>query len=203
MEWTNLADEKALEKTVESLKKRGFEVQVAEGRDDAKAKALALIPGGSEVMEMTSITLSDTGIAKALAQGGEYVSLRKKQLEITDEKERAKFRKLHLAPQYAIGSVHAITQDGQILVASGTGSQIPAYVFGADSVIFVVGTQKIVSNFDDAMRRIYEHSLPLESERINRLYNTTSGSSVSKILIIEKERQGRIKIILVKEKLGF
>ena len=203
MDWTKLADDNTIEKTAEALNKNGFETIIVETKEEAKNKALELIPKGSEVMEMTSMTLQDTGILKAIEESGEYNSLRKKQLAINDEKERREFRKHNLGPQYAIGSVHAITQDGKALIASGSGSQLPAYAFGADNVIWVVSTQKIVKNLDDGIKRIYEHSLPLESERINKLYNMTSGSSVSKILIYNKERAGRIKIILVKEKLGF
>ena len=95
-----------------------------------------------------------------------------------------------------------MTEDGKILVASKTGSQMAAYVYGASHVIFVAGAQKIVKDLDEGIRRIYEHSLPLEEKRAMKAYDV--GSEVNKMLIINKEIQkGRIKMILVNEVLGF
>jgi hypothetical protein len=78
---------------------------------------------------------------------------------------------------------------------------LPVYSFGATNLIWVVGTQKIVKNLDDAFKRIREHTLPLEIERMKKAYNM--GSNINKILIFENERPGRIKLIFVKEILGF
>ena len=105
------------------------------------------------------------------------------------------------SPEYVIGSVHAITHQGQVLIASGSGSQLAGYAFGASHVIWVVGAQKIVSNLDEGFRRIWEYSYPLENERMQALYGT--GSFPAKILSIEMDMPGRISILLVKEVLGF
>lgn len=106
------------------------------------------------------------------------------------------------APEWVIGSVHAVTEDGAVFVASNSGSQLGAYAYGAQKVIWVIGTQKIVKNRDEAFRRLSEYSLPLEDERAQKAYGVHSG--VSKILMVNKETQpGRITAILVKEKLGF
>ncbi len=202
MDWTQLADDATIGKTVNALKERGFEVIMVHNGAEAKAKALELVPKNAQVMDMTSITLRETGIAKEIQEGGEYDSVRKKIMAMTDEKERNAFRKNVLSPEYAIGSVQAITEDGQVVMASATGSQLPAYIYGAAHVIWVVSTQKIVKNLDEALKRVYEQALPLESERVKKEYGM-SHSSVNKVLIYERERPGRVKIILVKEKLGF
>ena len=103
-----------------------------------------------------------------------------------------------------MGSAQSVTETGQLVFASNTGSQLPAYAYGANHVIWVVGTQKIVPDLDTAMKRIYEYILPKESERANKAYNITSGSFVSKLLIINKEiKLGRAIVILVNEVLGF
>ena len=113
-------------------------------------------------------------------------------------------RELGAAPEWTIGSVHALTTDGKLIIASNTGSQLPAYAYGAAHVIFVVSAQKIAKDLDEGMKRLYEHVLPLESERANKAYNITSGSFISKLLIINREIQpGRITVIIVNEKLGF
>ena len=201
MEWNKLATEEVLQKTIKALEARGFEVIVAENKEDAKKKALALIPEGSEVMHVTSRTLLEAGIAQALDEG-KYVSLRKMIMAVTNDAERLQLRKKSTSPEYGIGSVHAVTEDGQVVIASASGSQLPVYAYGATNVIWVVSTMKIVKNLDMAFRRINEYILPLESERVRKEYKMP-GSSVNKILIMEKERPGRIKLIFVKEKLGF
>ena len=112
-------------------------------------------------------------------------------------------KKTGAAPEYCIGSVHAVTQDGKVFIASNTGSQLPSYAYGSANVIWVVGTQKIVKDFDEANERIYKYTLPLESERARKAYGVP-GSAVNKMLIVNKEvAPGRITIIFVNEKLGF
>jgi hypothetical protein len=97
--------------------------------------------------------------------------------------------------------VHAVTQDGKVLVASNTGSQLSSYANAAAHVIWVVGTQKIVRDLDDGLRRIYEHSLPLENERAKKAYGMES--AVNKILIVNRDTPGRISMVLVKQAVGF
>ena len=112
-------------------------------------------------------------------------------------------QQLGAAPDWAVGSVHALTQEGEALIASATGSQLPAYAYGASHVIWVVGTQKIVGNLEEGMRRIHEYTLPLESERARKAYGVP-GSAVNKMLIVRGEvNKERITVIMVREKLGF
>ncbi len=118
-------------------------------------------------------------------------------------KQGKEMQMLGAAPEYAVGSVHAVTEDGKVLIASATGSQLPAYVYGSKKVIWVVGTQKIVKNTDDGIKRIYEHTLPLESERAKKAYGV-SGSFVAKLLLINKEfEKDRIHLIFVNESIGY
>jgi len=78
-------------------------------------------------------------------------------------------------PDYALGSVHAITRDGTLVIASASGSQLASYAWGAANVIFVVGAQKLVPTLAAAHERIYQHSLPLEDARAGRLRAAQSG----------------------------
>jgi len=199
--WDELADEKAIATTVEALKANGFEAYVVENRELAKQKVLELIPSGAEVMNMTSMTLESINVVKLITESGRFNSVRNRLAEMSDAKAMEK-RRLGAAQEWAIGSVHAVTQDGHLLVASRTGSQLPAYAYGAAHVVWVVGAQKIVKNADEAMKRIHEHTFPLEDQRARKAYGV--GSGVNKILIINKEIQPkRAMVILVKEKLGF
>lgn len=201
MEWDKLCDDATLERVVTALKGRGIDTFVVGGRDEARLKVLSLIPEGSEVIEGSSTTMNEIGATKEIEESGRYVAVKMKFKEITDPVKRAEARRDATASDYGTGSVHAITEDGQMFVASATGSQIGFYSYGARKVVLVAGTQKIVKDMSSALNRIYEYVLPLENARADKAYNGTS--SVNKLLIINKEMPGRISLVLVKEKLGF
>src|SRR5258708_946511 len=200
--WTELPDQKIIEKTIESLKANGIDAFSVENGKEAKEKALELITQWAEIMTMTSVTLDSIGLPKEINESGKYDSVRNKLNSLDRKTQGREMQKLGAAPEWVVGSVHGITQDGKVLVASNTGSQLPAYVYGSDHVVWVVGAQKIVKDLDEAWKRLYEHTLPLESERLKKIYNVPS--FVSKVLIVQKEiKPGRITMIIVKEVLGF
>ncbi|MBI2074202.1 MAG: LUD domain-containing protein [Candidatus Levybacteria bacterium] len=203
-QWDNLANDQIIKKTAQALSANGIETFIVENGVKAKEKALELIPQSSEILTMTSVTLDTIGLSEEInKKDGKYKPVRDKLYSMDAKTQGQEMKRLGSSPAYAIGSVHAVTEEGQILVASATGSQLPAYSYGSTGVLWVVGGQKIVKNVQDGIKRIYEHVLPLESERARKAYGVP-GSSVNKILIINKEFQpGRIKLILVKEKLGF
>ncbi|MDE1767772.1 MAG: lactate utilization protein [Candidatus Micrarchaeota archaeon] len=202
MSWTEIADNKTIERAAKALSERGFETVIVDSKDEAKKKVLEFIPEGSEVFEASSATLNEIGVTDEIQNSGRYKSAKKELMSINDEKLRGKKRKTMIASEYTVGSAQAITEDGTVVVASASGSQIGAYVYGAEKLILVVGAQKVVKNLDEAIKRIYEYALPLESERVKKVYNMPR-SSVNKIFIFEREMPGRVKIVIVKEKLGF
>ncbi len=203
-DWTGLASGESIQRTITSLKANGINAIVVENAQEAKKKVFEIIPQNAEVMTMSSVTLETIGIDKEINGSGKYNSVKNKLYKLDRKTQGLEMQKLGAAPEYAVGSVHAVTEDGKILIASNTGSQLPAYVYASAHVLWVVGTQKIVENTDEGMKRIYEYILPLESQRINKVFNVASGSFVSKILIINKElKPDRLTIIFVKEKLGF
>lgn len=161
-----------------------------------------MLPEGAEVYTSLSRTLETLGLSEEINASSRYVPLRPQADRMDREARKSREgRKFLASPEYVIGSVHAVTQQGQVLIASGSGSQLASYVYGASHVIWVVGAQKIVRDRDEGFRRIWEYSYPLESERMHALYGT--GSAVTKILLFERELPGRISILLVKEALGF
>ncbi len=201
--WAQLPPKEVIDKTILALKKNNIEAVFAKDREDARKQVIALLRKGAEVFTMTSVTLDSLGISEEINKSDDYNSIRKKLESMDRKKQEREMQRLGAAPEFALGSIHAVTEEGEILIASNTGSQLSAYAYGASKVIFVVGTQKIVSARDDAFKRIYEHSLPLESERAKKAYGV-SGSAVNKILLISKEgTPGRIVVIFVPEVLGY
>ncbi len=202
MTWDILADDAVIEKTKKALEANGIKVIIAENGQEAKEKALSLIKKGATVMTATSTTAQQIGLDSAIDESANFESLRKKIMALPQSKQRTQARRINSAPDYVVGSVHAVTQDGKVIIASNSGSQLAPYVFSASHVIWVVGGQKIVKNLDEAMKRIDEHAFKLEDERMMQAYGMHS--AVRKLLIVNSEvMPERITMILIKEKLGF
>lgn len=205
MDFSKIVSRDRIEKAAAALKANGnFDVVVAENGADSKNKVLALIPAGAEVMTMTSVTLDTIGLTREINESGNFESVKNKLSKMDPATEKPAMRGIGSAPEWAVGSAHAVTETGEVLIASNTGSQLPAYVYGAEKVVWVIGAQKIVADREEGLRRIYEYVLPLEGERANKAYNITTGSAVNKLLVVNKENiAGRITIVLVNEALGY
>jgi hypothetical protein len=199
--FTALPDEETLAETVAALEERGFATQVAGDLDAAREAVLARIPHGSAVMTYPSVTLQETGIAGAIAEGEPYNSAVTRLGALDRATQLDQIKTIYLQPDFALGSVHAVTRDGTLVVASALGSQLASYAWGATSVIFVVGAQKLVADIDTARERIYEHCLKLEDVRALEAYGQRS--RVGKILEIHQDDPGRIHVVLIREAVGF
>lgn len=201
-QYDSIKDDATIEKTKAALEANGFTVLVVDNKDAAKEAALRLIPKGAEVMTMTSKTLEALDLTTVLNESGDYDAVRPKlNAWYGDPSKKREARKLGTAPDYAIGSIHAVTEDGHALIASATGSQLPAYVYGAGSVIWIVGAHKIVADLTEADDRLRNYVFPLEDARAQEAYG--SGSSINYEVHYNKDSAGRVTVILVKEALGF
>lgn len=203
MKWDTLPNKKIIDKTIAALTVNGMDaIFIADGKA-AKAKVLSLLPKGAEVMTMTSVTLDTIGLTQEITQSSDYDAVKNKLMKMDRKAQSLDMQKLGSAPEWTIGSVHALTQDGHAVIASNTGSQLPAYAYGSPHVIWVVGAQKIVKDIQAGMDRIDTHTLPLESERVKEAYGMPH-SEVKKLLIIKKEATPeRITVLIVNEVLGF
>jgi hypothetical protein len=200
--FTTLPDEETLAASVVALEEHGFSVEVVDDLDAARVAVLARIPDGSSVMTNTSVTLEETGIADSInAGGGPYESARTKMMALDYATQLQEMKAVAGQPDYALGSVHAVTRDGALFIASASGSQLASYVWGAANVIFVVGAQKVVPTVEAARERIYEYSLQLEDARAYAAYG--QNSFVGKILEIHQELPGRIHVVLIRQAVGF
>jgi acyl-CoA hydrolase len=199
--FTTLPDEQALQATVTALEEHGFSVEVVDDLDAAREAVLARIPRGASVMTNTSATLAETGIADAINDGGAYDSARNNMLALDFATQAQQMKAIGGQPDYALGSVHAITRDGTLVIASASGSQLASYAWGAANVIFVAGAHKLVPTLEAAHQRIYQHSLKLEDARAIAAYG--QHSFVGKVMEIHQELPGRIHIVLIRQQVGF
>jgi hypothetical protein len=196
-----------LQKTIEAVRARGITVTLVDSKESALAHLQALIPAGASVMTGASITLQQTGFEALLMSGNHpwrYIKA-----EILSEKDPAKalaLRKQASLADYYLGSVHAIAETGEILIASATGSQLAAYAYSSANTVWVAGAQKITPNLETAFQRVREYVLPLEDQHMKQLYGEQARSFIGKLLLFENEApylHRSVNLLLVNEVLGF
>lgn len=200
-----LANTEAVNKTISGLAERGMEGIMVNSRAEALEKIKSLIPAGASVMNGSSRTLEEIGFIDYLKSGTHgWKNLHEEILAETDKEKQSVLRKQAVLSDFYLGSIHAIAETGEFVIASNSGSQLPHIVFTSPNLIFVVGMQKLVSNLDEALARVREYVLPLEDQRMKDA--GMGGSAISKLLIFEREPSfmGRkVHVIFVNEKLGF
>src|SRR5258706_15791793 len=148
-EFAKLANDKQIARTAKALEANGIHTLIAENGEEAKRLFFELVPDEAEVFLGASVTLETLGIQSEIDKSGRFDSLRPKMFAMNRETQGREIRKLVGAPDYAAGSVHAVTEDGHVLIASNTGSQLSPYASSAGKVIWVVGAQKIVKDLNE------------------------------------------------------
>ena len=197
-----VADDASVKRATAALEANGIKVLRAVSAGEARLIVLDLIPEGAQVHHGASQSLEVSGIIEAVEKSGRYELLRPR-LRSMDRKTQAdEIRRLGAAPDVMLGSVHAVTETGSLIAASMGGSQLGPYATGAGRVILVVGTQKIVPDVDEGLRRVNDYAFLLEDARAQLEYGIHS--AVNKVLIINREVvPGRITVVFVDEVLGF
>jgi L-lactate utilization protein LutC len=203
--YTEAPADAVIERTVQALRERAnIQAVVVDNRAQALEALLSRLPEGAEVAMGASRTLEEIGFLAYLSQNPtRYRNLRTLATSEPDAEKRAEIRRRTPIADYYLGSVHAVAETGEAVIASLSGSQLAGYVYAARNVIWVIGAQKIAPDLQAALRRVREHSLPLEDARMKQA-GSAQGSRIGKLLIVENEaRAGRISAILVREPLGF
>jgi len=195
------ASEAELEGLAEKLRERNFEVVIVRNGAEAKAEVLKRIPEGAVVHSGKSKTLEDAGLFQELMDNEAYDFVRRRTMKMDRNTQRDEMRKAGAAPDIMLGSAHAVTQAGQLVITSASGSQIGPIASGAGHLILVVGSQKIVPDLDAAFRRIQEYVFPYEDARLREQMGV--GTKITRTLILERDfMPGRTTILLVREPIG-
>ena len=196
------AEDARVTRTAAALEANGITVLRAPNSAEAKRIVLDLIPVGSQVHQGASQSLDAAGITDEIERSGRYEPTRPSVFSMDRATQADQIRRLSASPDIMLGSVHAVTETGSLVVASASGSQLGPYVSGAGKVILLVGTQKIVPDLEDALRRVDDYAFPLEDARAQAAYGIHSG--VNKVLIVNREwTPGRITVVFCDEALGF
>ena len=191
-----------LERAAAALTAHGFAVEILDDAAAARTRIKDLIPEGASVFTGASETLRLSGIDEDINTSGRYQALKPRLLAMDRVTEADEIRRLLASPDFIVGSVAALTETGSLVVASGSGSQLPGYAGGAAHAIWVVGAQKVVPDLSAALRRVEEHALPLESARTQEAYGWPS--AINRLLILNAEfHPGRGTVLLLREAIGF
>jgi hypothetical protein len=196
------ASAEQIERTARAVAAHGFAVQVLDDAPAARAEVARLLPSGAAVFTSASETLRLSGIENDVNHSGRYRAV-KPYIGALDRATQAdEIRRVTATPDVVIGSVSAVTEDGTLVAASASGSQLPAYAGGAGQVIWLVGAQKIVPDLQTALRRIERYAYPLEDARARVAYGRAS--AINKLLIVNAEPfPGRTMVLLLREAIGF
>jgi LUD domain len=201
-EFAGLASDRRIDAAAAALEHNRITSIVVDSGEQARDAVRSLLPIGAEVFNNTSRTLEAIGVAEDIERSGLYQPLRPRLYQMDREMQAREMRQLAVAPDFVVGSVHAVTEEGSVLIASASGSQLGPLVSGAGHVILVIGGQKIVADVPTGLRRIREYCFPLEDRRAREAYGVPSG--VNNILIINRAMApNRISAILVRQSLGF
>jgi LUD domain len=191
-----------LERAAAALREHGFTVEVLDDAAAARARVNDLIPPGASVFTGASETLRLSGIEEDINASGRYDSVKARGAGLDRATQLAEIWRLMSTPDVTVGSVHAVTETGSLVIASASGSQLPGYAGGAMRAIWIVGAQKVVPDLPAALRRVEDHCLPLESERAMKVYG--GPSAVNRLLILNAELYpGRGTVLLLREAIGF
>jgi hypothetical protein len=200
VEFVKPASEATLEALAERLRARNFEVVILDDGAAARAEVLARVPEGSQVHTGKSKTLEDIGIFEEFMENEKYDFIRRRTLKMDRKTQLDEMRKAGAAPDIMVNSAHAVTEAGQIVMTSATGSQIGPIAYGAGKLILVIGSQKVVPDLNTALRRIEDYVIPYEEDRLNVAHGV---AKMNRTLILEGDyAPGRTTIILVRTPIG-
>jgi L-lactate utilization protein LutC len=207
MNYKTLPTPDRVQKTIDVIRARGVTVTLVETKEAALTQLQALIPAGASVMTGSSITLEQIGFESLLISGKHpWQNFKAKVIAEQDYAKKTALRKQATLVDYFLGSVNAIAETGEIVIASATGSQLSAYAYSSSNIIWVAGTHKITPTVETAIQRVRDYVLPLEDQHVKQFFGNEAKSFIGKLLILEREApylHRNINLILVNEVLGF
>lgn len=196
---------------VQKLNEKGFSAQIVERKEDVLAAVMDLIPKDDVVAWGGSVTLAQCGVIEKVRQERKVID-RDTAKSLAEKKEI--MRQALFCDTFLMGT-NAISMDGSLVNIDGTGNRVGALVFGPKQVIVVAGMNKVRENFDEALKRAWGEAAPMNMERfpekncgcsktgVCAKCNSTDSICNQFLWTRRCNPQGRIKIILVAEDLGY
>jgi hypothetical protein len=195
------ASEESIQRAAKALKAHNFSVEVLDTVAEARAYVNSILPKDQSILTASSETVRISGLDEDINRSGRFNAIRPQLEKMDRSTQRTEMRRLGASPDVVVGSVHAVTEDGRVVAASASGSQLGAYASGAGKVIWIVGSQKVVPDIDTAMRRVQLYAYPKEDIRAREKYGMPS--ALLKVLTMNGDWPGRVTLVLVRETIGY
>ena len=195
-------------KVIGGLKSRNMEGFYAKDRDEALKIALELIPGKSSVGMGGAMSAHEIGLVEAL-RNGDYDFIDRDRYE---DKREAMIRTYDA--DFFISGANAMTEDGVLINIDGNSNRVSAIAQGPKKVLFIVGMNKVCPDVDSGMKRARNVAAPINAQRFGlstpcaktgSCMDCKSPDTICCQFLITRysKHEGRIKVILVNEELGF
>jgi L-lactate utilization protein LutB len=205
MNYETVQDPVLVEKAVGNLSAHNFKPHVVNTKEEALEFIKKTIPAGASVMNGSSVTLHEIGFIDYLKSGNhEWNNIHEAIVNETDPEKQVLLRHQALNAEFYLGSVHALSATGELVIASNSGSQLPHLVFTSPNIILIVGANKITETLDGAIKRLHEYVIPKEDVRAQAAYGWPT--YLAKTLIMHGENPGmgrNVHVVIVNETLGY
>lgn len=195
------ASEESIQRAASALREHNFSVEVFDTLAQARAYVISVLPKDQSILTASSETVRTSGLDEDINRSGKFNAVRPQLEKLDRNTQRAEMRKLSASPDVIVGSVHAVTEDGRMVAASASGSQLAPYASSAGKAIFMVGSQKVVPDIDAAMRRVQYYSYPKEDIRAREKYGRPT--ALLKVLTLSGDWPGRSTVVIVREPAGY
>jgi len=198
-----------VQNTIKNLEKNGFEVIVVNSKDEAFELAKSYVKDGLKIGMGGSTTVAQTGILDYVTKK-ENITLFNQYEAGIDMAENLRRRREGILSDLYITGCNAITKNGELVNADGSGNRVAAQIFGPKKVLLLVGTNKIVENIEEGFNRIKNVAAKKNIDRMNSKaiemgkepkYNDDNIGN--KFTYINGDEKGRTTIILINEELGY
>src|SRR6202035_5003115 len=120
-EFSPLAPKEQIRAVAGALERNGITCTVVDSAEEARKAVRSILPVGAEVYNNTSGTLEVIGVAEDIERSGQYQPLRPRLYQMDREMQGREMRQLSASPDWVVGSAHALTEEGSLLIASASG----------------------------------------------------------------------------------
>lgn len=197
-----------INRTIDNLRLNNMDGYFVNSREQLFELLDKLIPLGSTVGHGGSVTLDEVGVTDWL---------RKREVTFLDRAKAADpsecMRQSMVADVYMC-STNAITEAGELYNVDGRGNRVSAMIYGPKSVIVIAGINKLVANLEQAVSRVECTAAPLNAARLSmntpcaatgRCGHCHSADRIccNYVVMAQQREKGRIKVIVLDEKLGY
>ena len=198
-----------MEKLINSFKNCGYDAHFVKTKEEALELSKTYIKSGMSVGLGGSVSVQEIGLLDYLLNKKDITLFNQYEDGISMD-ENIHRRRQGLVSDIFVTSTNAITKDGKLVNADGSGNRVAAFSYGPKNVLVIVGVNKIVEDVEAGFKRVMEVAAVKNIERINNKAiemgkepKHNLDNIANKFSWVKADDKDRIIIILVGEELGY